>query len=400
MVGACSSDTDRVAADASSPPTTAEPTTTGPTTTEPPATRDDGPTEPSPEPAGPPGDELEVHFLDVGQGDATLLRTADTAILVDTGRHDRRDVLGHLQRLGVDSLDLVAITHGHADHIGQLDVLLPAMPVEEVWMSGSLANSQTFGRALDAVEASDAFYEEPRTGDAATFGSLEVEVLHPASIGGDLHGDSLVLRVAHGGVRFLFTGDAEDDVERRLLAGDVAAEVYQVGHHGSRTSSTQGFLEAVSPSVAVYSAGEGNSYGHPHPEVITRLEAAGIEVYGTDRHGTVVVVSDGTGIEVRTDGAPRGPPGGPGASAAAPAPTTAAPAPAPPPAGAAGCAPGQVDLNSAPPPELERIIHLGPARAGQVPGLRPFARVEDLERVSGIGPARLADVLAQGVACV
>ena len=252
----------------------------------------------------PPEGELAVHFLDVGQGDAALLLHEDARILIDTGDHRGSEVVTALRRLGIDRLDLVIVSHPHADHLGQFDRVLAAVAVDEVWWSGSVATTRTFERAVASLESSTAAYEEPRAGDRARFGPVEVEVLHPrrgASLR-DLHDAMLVVRVTHGDVRFLFTGDAEAAVEARLLADPsaVRAEVLKVGHHGSRTSTTPAFLAAVAPSVAVYSAGAGNRYGHPHDEVVARIEAAGIELLGTDRAGTVIVSTDGRAITVRT----------------------------------------------------------------------------------------------------
>ncbi|MDP9071338.1 MAG: MBL fold metallo-hydrolase, partial [Actinomycetota bacterium] len=133
---------------------------------------------PAPPPA-PPAGELAVHFLDVGQGDATVVVAPDATMLIDTGRQDGGDVVAALQDLGVSRIDVVAITHPHADHIGQLDDVLGAVDVDEVWMSGTVSTSQTFEEAISAVEASDAAYEEPRAGAHTTVGSLAVDVVHP-----------------------------------------------------------------------------------------------------------------------------------------------------------------------------------------------------------------------------
>jgi competence protein ComEC len=372
-------------------------------TTDPPATTPPDPAVPTPAPSPATTSDLTVRFLDVGQGDATLLTTGDTTILVDVGRHDRSDVVDALRHHGVDDIDLVAVTHPHADHIGQLDQVIAAVGVGEVWMSGTTATTATYARAMDAVERGGVGYEEPRTGDMATFGSLGVEVLHPSGSTGDAHDDMLALRITHGSNSFLFTGDAEGPVESALTStGNVGATVYQVGHHGSATSTTAAFLADVNPQVAIYSAGAGNSYGHPHPDVLGRLRAAGVEVYGTDTHGTVTVTSDGTIIAVATSGG--------SASASRPAavavPTGQAPAATAPAASgapvasSAGCAAGQVDINRAPASELVRIIHIGPERADAIVSARPFAGVGDLDRLDGIGPARLADILTEGSACV
>jgi competence protein ComEC len=258
----------------------------------------------SPEPVAP--DELIIRILDVGQGDALLLMHPEATVLIDTGRFDRSDVVPLLQHHGVASIDVLVITHPHADHIGQFDRVMEAFPVAEVWWSGAVATTRTFERAIAALEASDARYEEPRGGQTTTVGPLRIEVLHPGA-GDSLQGlndASISLRITYGDFRMVTTGDAERAAETQMVArwsDRLSADVLRLGHHGSSTSTTPAFLDAVSPSVAVYSAGSGNSYGHPHAEVVERITAAGIELYGTDRDGTVTIVTDGTTFDVRSE---------------------------------------------------------------------------------------------------
>lgn len=252
----------------------------------------------------PPDGELAVHFIDVGQGDATLLVAPDATVLVDAGRHTDTDVVDYLEGQQVTTIDVVAITHPHADHIGQFPAVLEQFDVAEVWWSPSTHTTDTFADAVTALETSEAAFEEPAASDTTDVGSLRLEVVNPPAGGtdGDLHDNGLAFRVVYGDVAFLFTGDAEEGTEQRMLAADadLAAVVYQVGHHGSASSSSQAFVDAVSPAVAVYSAGRENRYGHPHTEVLDRLRGAGVEVYGTDVHGTVVVRTAGTSIRVET----------------------------------------------------------------------------------------------------
>jgi beta-lactamase superfamily II metal-dependent hydrolase len=353
----------------------------------------------SPEPTA-AGGEVAVHFLDVGQGSAVLIVAPDATMLIDTGRHDRSEVVPMLHLLGVASIDVVAITHGHADHIGQLDRVLGSFDVGEVWMSGTPHTTQTFDRAITAIENSTAGYEEPRAGDTTAVGSLTIEILNPIALSGDIDADMLVMRVSYGLVSFLFTGDLEGAGEAGVVAryGDgLASTVYQVAHHGSNSSSSSALLAAVQPDVAVYSASATNQYGHPHVEVIERLTSAGADIYGTAVHGTVTVSTDGVTYEVST--------GQPTELIApiVPVPPPATPAPTPVPAApppASGCQPGQVDINSAGFDALQLIIHIGPVRAQEMLAIRPFSSVNAMDRINGIGPARLADIKAQGVACV
>ena len=262
--------------------------------------------EPAPEPeAAPTGAELVIRVLDVGQGDALLLTHPDLTMLIDTGRYDRDDVPGLLRTAGVERLDLLVVTHPHADHVGQFDRVMAAFPVDEVWWSGASATSATFGRALDALERSTARYAEPRSGATTTVGPLGVEILHPGDGDplDDLNDASIALRLTYGDFRMVTTGDAERVSEARMVGRHrdrLAADVLRLGHHGSSTSTTAEFLDAVDPAVAIYSAGLGNRYGHPHDEVLARVRDRGVTLFGTDVHGTVTIVTDGSTFEVRT----------------------------------------------------------------------------------------------------
>ena len=255
------------------------------------------------EPAG----ALEVAFLDVGQGDATLVRTEEATLLVDTGRHDRSDLPGLLDEREVTAIDVVAVTHPHADHLGQFAAVLEGLDVDEVWFSPADHDTQTFERALDALEAADVAYAEPSAGEVYDVGDVVVEFLGPddAADPSDLHDSGLVLRARAGAASVLFTGDVEEATERRLVDGPHAAwldaDLYQVGHHGSATSTSPELLAAVDPEVAVASYGLGNAYHHPHAEVVERLEAAGVALYGTGAHGTVTARHDADGWSVATE---------------------------------------------------------------------------------------------------
>ena len=156
--------------------------------------------------------ELHVHFMDVGQADATLFQYADNGedytILFDAGDWNKSDVVHYLSSENIDTIDLIIISHPHADHIGQLDQIMTQFEVDEVWMSGNTTSSSTFQHALESVLASDANYYEPQSGDTFDIGSLEIEVLHPEKLTGKLNEDSISARMTYGDISFLFTGDA------------------------------------------------------------------------------------------------------------------------------------------------------------------------------------------------
>ncbi len=244
---------------------------------------------------------MEVHFMDVDQGDATLLLSPTFTILIDAGRHDRDDVVPYLKSVGVEKIDLLIGTHPHADHIGQMDKVLTNFEVSEVWMSGNTHTSKTFERVLDAIIDSEANYNEPRAGETYQVGDLVIEMLSPKSLTDDFNNDSLAFRAIYGDMMFVFTGDVEMPVEEEILSGnyELKANIFQLGHHGSSTSNSKAFLDAISPEVVVYSSGKDNSYGHPHDEVINRLEKMNVKIYGTDIHGTIIIETDGKTYEVK-----------------------------------------------------------------------------------------------------
>ncbi len=341
----------------------------------------------SPTPGEPLDGEVRLFHFDVGQADATLVWGPDGTILIDAGDWRASDVVPHLEAVGVESIDLLILTHPHADHIGQVPAVLREFEVREVWMSGWEHPSQTFERVLDAVLLSDAGYFEPRSGDSHTLGDLRVEVLHPVFPLEDVH-DNVAVRVRFGNFAAVYTGDAEVEHEREMIerhGPELQAQLLQLGHHGSRTSSSLEFLQAVSPEIAIYSAAEDSQYNHPHDEVVARIQSLGIPLYGTAESGTIVVTADGEGdYSIQELG--RG-----GESSPIHRVEEEAPAKVD-----EEC----IDINRADASELERIAHTGPARAEQIIEQRPFRSIAELERVPGLGEARVRDIEQEGLACV
>lgn len=341
---------------------------------------------------------LDVYFLDVGQGDSTLLVGPDFTILIDAGRRDRTDVVPSLEQIGITSIDLLVGTHPHADHIGQFPEVLARYPVTEVWMSGDEHTSLTFERAIDAILASQAAYREPRANEVYQIGSATVEVLNPLTLTGEFHEGSISLRIVFGTVAFLFTGDAEAVTEEAMInrGHQLGSQILQLGHHGSRTSSSAAFLDAVQPQLAIWSAGLNNSFGHPHADVLERLAAKNIVVCGTATYGTIVVVTDGQNYTVKTQAC---------GDLLQPVPiATTIPTSTVVPAGTvtptARPTSQCININTASFEELQQIVHMGPERVPQLISLRPFVSIDDMARISGIGPSRLQEIKDQGLACV
>ena len=252
------------------------------------------------------GDGIYVHFIDVGQGDAALVQTEHGNLLIDAGTSDSiEDLTAYIDALGIEQLDYAIFTHPHADHIGGATAILNTYTVSSVVLPNAVSTSKTFEKMLDAVEAEACEIVEGKAGVSFAMGDMLVELLAPVSDEqDDLNNASVVAKLTYGNVSFLFTGDAETDSEKEMLARDAAAldvDILKVGHHGSNTSSSEKFLTAVSPKVAVISAGLYNEYGHPHSEVVNRLESMNAALYRTDKNGSIVVHTDGNTYEIQTE---------------------------------------------------------------------------------------------------
>ena len=242
---------------------------------------------------------MRVHFIDVGQADCALFASDGHFTVIDGGNNDDAEtIVTYLQEQGVQTLDAVVGTHPHEDHIGSLDAVINSFDVEKVYMPKILHTSQTFEDVLDAIANKGLQITSPKPGDTFSFGACQVEVMGPWQEYSDFNNNSIVLRVTAGETSFLFMGDAEKTAEEdmRKAGCDLKADVLKVGHHGSSTSTSDGFLQAVFPKYAVISVGEGNSYGHPEHVTLEKLESSGVEIYRTDRQGTVVCCSDGEEI--------------------------------------------------------------------------------------------------------
>jgi beta-lactamase superfamily II metal-dependent hydrolase len=287
-------------------PTPTTTPTTAPTATPTPTMTPLPPVTPSPTPAPTPAGnetlpELRVHFIDVGQGDAILLDLDETEVLIDGGERDS-GVVEYLAEYVDGPLEAMIATHPYADHIGGLVGVMEAYDVQEIWWNGQAYDSQTYSDFKKALILERTEVHVATRGNTTAVGNLTLTVLHPYVPGDDTNNNSVVLLVSYGDTDFLFMGDAQKEAEAELLAQSIVqipdVDVMKVGHHGSRTSSSPAFLDAVRPEVAVYMAGEGNRYGYPHVETISALWEIEAETYGTLRHGTVVVVTNGVDYSV------------------------------------------------------------------------------------------------------
>lgn len=246
------------------------------------------------------GSGLEIHYLDVGQGDSTLILCDGHAMLIDAGDNDRGTaVQSYLESQGVTTLDYVIGTHPDADHIGGLDVVLYKFDCQMVMMPDFEKDTRTYDDVVQTMKQKRYKNTLPEVGTVYELGSAVFTIVAPNGEYGDNANDySVGILLQHGKNRFLFTGDAEEASEADMLENgiDLEADVFKASHHGSRTANTEEFLQTVDPDYVVISCGQDNSYGHPHAEVMNHLRAMGISVFRTDEQGTIVAYSDGTEI--------------------------------------------------------------------------------------------------------
>ena len=251
--------------------------------------------------AVPDEDLCEIVMIDVGQGDAFLIRNGKTAVMIDTGPSKGRDKLrGYLDDAGIGRLDCLILTHPHEDHIGNAAFVINNYGADRVIMPDAQTNTYCFERLLKAVDRAGLGIDVPATGDVYEFGDIKLTVLFASDSvpDGELNLYSPIIRLDFGGASALFTGDAEKWNESEVLKLNRAAldcDILKVGHHGSDTSNSDEFIAAVSPSIGLISCEKGNEYGHPHTRTMRALKKYGVTVLRTDLESTVTVVTDGTG---------------------------------------------------------------------------------------------------------
>lgn len=242
---------------------------------------------------------LRIHFLDVGQGDAILLRTEAGDILIDSGTEESQSTLCmRLAELGVGEIELAIFTHPDGDHIGGADGVLDRFFTKTVWLPPSDEENEGLELLLRVAARRGTQVQRVTAGRRVTFGETVLAVLSPPIMGSVASNDqSIVVRLSHKDAVAMFSGDAGEKVEKWLVqtyaSSQLDCSLYKVGHHGSSTSSTSAFLQAMTPDLAVISSGIDNSYGHPHGGVVARLEEMGVTVLRVDLLGELIFESNG-----------------------------------------------------------------------------------------------------------
>lgn len=244
--------------------------------------------------------QLKVHYLDVGQGDSTLIHTKDAAMLIDAGdRGYGSGIVDYIKEQDIDKLDYLILTHPHADHIGGAVEVINAFDIDKIIMPKASHTSQTFENLLATIKDKGMKIASPNPGDEYELGDAKFTILGPNSSSYDnLNNYSVVNKLTFGHTSFLFTGDAEVVSENEILNSglDIKTDVLKVGHHGSDTSTSEQFLDVSSPKCAIISVGKDNKYGHPDQVILDRLDNRNITIYRTDESGTIIATSDGENV--------------------------------------------------------------------------------------------------------
>ncbi len=244
---------------------------------------------------------LNIKVLDIGQGDAILIRTAGQTVLVDTGDIGTKDKLvAYIKKEGITSIDKVIITHPHADHLGGMPGILENFKVNQIYDSGQTTTTALYRKYLSLVQSKKIPFTVVTAGTEIVIANdVKLKFFAPDKpfiTTSDLNNNSIVVKVIYNEFSMLLTGDAEKESEERMVKTyktELKSNILKAGHHGSNTSSSPSFLKAVAPEAAIISLGANNDYHHPHPSTLKKYVEAKMKVYRTDTDGTVTVSSDG-----------------------------------------------------------------------------------------------------------
>lgn len=251
-----------------------------------------------------PSEDLKVHFLDVGQGDSIFIELpTNETILIDASIKDASNkIINYLREENVSKIDYVFATHPHSDHIGGMSAVIKTFDIGQIYMPKAVTTTKTYENLLLTIKDKNLKIKAAKAGNTIIdTDDLKLVVLAPNQDSYEsLNNYSIVLKLTYKEKSFLFMGDAETLSEKEIT-GDIQADVLKVGHHGSRTSTSQAFLNKVNPSYAVISVGLNNDYKHPHQEVIDRLEKKNIKIYRTDQNGDIIFTTDGYNIDVKVE---------------------------------------------------------------------------------------------------
>ncbi len=246
---------------------------------------------------------VQFHFIDVGQGDCIFIQNGDKTILIDAGTYESgHKIYKYLTDRGIKKLDYFIISHAHDDHVGGAENIARGLNIGTLFISSHDSNSYSFEKFVDVLVEKNIVPDYPDFDAVYQIGGIKLKFISPNKNFDDENENSFVILIEFGEVKALFTGDIEKRAETDILSRniDISADILKVPHHGSRTSSSLNFLNAVYPSVAVIQSEKDNKYGHPHDETLERLERIECKILRTDEEGTIVLTTDGKTIRRST----------------------------------------------------------------------------------------------------
>lgn len=246
---------------------------------------------------------LNIHTIDVGQGDSTLLECNGNYMLIDSGETDYgKAVVDYLKQYNVDKLSYMVITHPHSDHYGGAEAVLESIQTDNIIMTEAYNTTRSWEGLVDYIDDNSYNVIMPKTNQVFKLGECSITTYVPELDNDDLNNCSIVLKAEYDGMSAIFTGDAEKSEEKAMLESgfDVKADVLSVGHHGSSTSTSKEFLSSVNPRLALISCGKNNDYGHPHKETTELLKKHSVKALRTDEQGSIVVNMNNNALNVTT----------------------------------------------------------------------------------------------------
>lgn len=247
-------------------------------------------------------EKIRIHYIDVGQGDSTFIELPNNeTMLIDAGESEYEDVVNsYIKSLGYTKITYLVGTHPHSDHIGGLEKQAETFQIGKIYMPKAVSTTKTYTSLLGTIKDKGYKVQTALSGvNILSDGDLSIDILSPKDEEySNLNNYSAVIKITYKNRSFLFMGDAEELIEEEITM-DVSADVIKVGHHGSDTSSSISFVKKVNPAYAIISVGKNNKYSHPASTILDKWESVGAEIYRTDEEGTIILTSDGEGIQIQ-----------------------------------------------------------------------------------------------------